>query len=362
MTRLAIAGGALLLGCLATLAAGDAPSTSTATAPPPGADKPTDDEAIDPKAKAAVDKGCAYLAAVQKDDGSFPADLGDTSAVVGLAVLAWLGAGSLPGEGPYGREVARSVEYLLRCQQPDGLIHRDGTGSPPLYGHGYATLALAEIWGESQDPRIGAALKKAVLRLATSQSKAGGWRYDPDGKEDDVSSTVIQLMALRAAADAGCFVPADTMRRAAAYIAAHHNAKSKGGDGGFAYGHGKDPASAYPRSAAGLTALLVAGEFAAPAVRETLVFLLQYQPFGRKGAYQFIYYGHYYAAFGIHQTQSLGEWGTRAWRAWYPAVVKELTANQGASGAWIGMQGVSTTALALLTLQVPLRYLPVYQR
>ena len=83
------------------------------------------------KAKAAVDKGCAYLAAVQKDDGSFPADLGDTSAVVGLAVLAWLGAGSLPGEGPYGREVARSVEYLLRCQQPDGLIHRDGTGGKP---------------------------------------------------------------------------------------------------------------------------------------------------------------------------------------------------------------------------------------
>jgi hypothetical protein len=326
------------------------------------ADKPTDDLPIDPQARAAIDKGCGYLAAVQKADGAFPADLGDTTAVVGLAALAWMGAGSLPGEGPFGRECARAINYLIVQQQADGLIHKDGTGSPPLYGHGYAVLALAEAWGESQDDRIGKALKKAVLRLATCQSKRGGWRYEPDGREDDLSSTVIQLMALRAAADAGCFVPKDTMERAANYVKSLHNARAKGGDGGFAYRPGGDQASAYPRSAAGLTALLVAGEFRAEAVREVLVYLLQFQPYGRKGAYQFVYYGHYYAAYGIHQTQSLGEWGTRAWKAWYPAVVSEMVGKQNQAGSWIGMQGASTTTLALLTLEVPLRFLPVYQR
>src|SRR5205085_210442 len=46
----------------------------------------------------------------------------------------------------------------------------------------------------------------------------GGWRYTPHGNDADLSVTGWQLLALRAAKNAGCDVPADPIDRAVQYV------------------------------------------------------------------------------------------------------------------------------------------------
>ena len=39
----------------------------------------------------------------------------------------------------------RAVEYILSRQEPNGLLC--GPNGSPMYNHGFATLALAEVYG-----------------------------------------------------------------------------------------------------------------------------------------------------------------------------------------------------------------------
>ena len=54
--------------------------------------------------------------------------------------------------------------------------------------------------------------------------------------------------------------------------------------------------------------------------------------------------------------------GHQAWNSFYPAMAKELTSKQMASGAWHSLYDEYGTAQSLLVLAVPNRYLPIYQR
>src|SRR5262245_34866217 len=63
-----------------------------------------------PPARRALDKGLAYLAAKQNDDGSFgTGGYARNVAVCGLCGMAFLAEGSRPGRGTYGRTVNRTV-------------------------------------------------------------------------------------------------------------------------------------------------------------------------------------------------------------------------------------------------------------
>ena len=63
-----------------------------------------------------------------------------------------------------------------------------------MYGHGFATLFLAEVYGMSPNEELHGALEKAVKLIVDSQNEEGGWRYFPvtaigghfgDGLRDD---------------------------------------------------------------------------------------------------------------------------------------------------------------------------------
>jgi hypothetical protein len=56
--------------------------------------------------------------------------------------------------------------------------------------------------------------------------------------------------------------------------------------------------------------------------------------------------------------------GGEHWRAWWPAIREELLARQGADGSWSDGQNGNAygTAMALIVLQMPKRYLPIFQR
>ncbi len=313
-----------------------------------------------PAAEAATKQGLAYLAAQQHPDGSWP-EAGGSTGVVAACALAFMAHGHLPGSGQYGQVTARALQFLLRHATPEGLLYRNGVGPHPMYHHGLATLALAEAWGQTADDRLRETLRRAIELICTTQNAKGGWRYQPKVSDDDLSVTVFQLMALRAAKDAGLEVPKEIIDAGIEYVKRCHNGKGAGKDGGFGYTPGDK--SGFARSGAGVTSLQVAGNYKALEVSEGIEYLLQFQPVGeQKGEDQWYYYGAYYATMGIYQAQGLGAWGRKAWSRWYPAMTRDLLARQKPDGQWDSGYKPYPTAMALLILEIPCRYLPIYQR
>ena len=92
-------------------------------------------------------------------------------------------------------------------------------------------------------------LEAAVKLIIATQNEDGGWRYKPEPVEADISVTICQIMALRAARNAGIVVPNETVDRCIDYVK-----RSQNPDGGFMYMVQGGP-SAFPRSAAGVVAL-----------------------------------------------------------------------------------------------------------
>ena len=320
-------------------------------------------EQITPQAAAAVKRAVTWLATSQKPDGTFPGGHGNSSAVVGAAAIALMSQGHLPGTGEYGVQCAKALKFILDNAQPDGLLWQQWMGGHgPMYFHGLATLALAEAWGQTGDKRIRETLRKAIDLICACQNQKGGWRYQPKISDDDLSVTVMQLMALRAARDAGMDVPKEVIDAGIEYVKSCHNPKGQGKDGGFGYTPGGG--SGFARSAAGVTSLQVAGDYRASEVVEGIEYLMGFKPVTDKDAdnKEWYYYGLYYSAMGMYQAQSLGAQGKRWWSTWYPAAVRDLLDRQDKDGHWKGSWETYDTSMAILVLTIPYRYLPIYQR
>ena len=69
----------------------------------------------------------------------------------------------------------------------------------PMYSHGFGTLFLAEAYGMTHRPEIREKLQKAVRLIIDTQNLEGGWRYQPVRRDADLSVTICQINALRAA-------------------------------------------------------------------------------------------------------------------------------------------------------------------
>jgi hypothetical protein len=195
-------------------------------------------------------------------------------------------------------------------------------------------------------------LIKAVRLIVHTQNHEGGWRYQPAPYDADISVTICQVMALRAARNAGIVVPAETIDRAIVYVRLCQNAE----DGGFRYML-RPGSSAFPRSAAGVASLYYAGIYDDPAVFRGLEYLQPFRGGDPNEPFGHFHYGHYYAAQAMFLAG--GDW----WRDWFPVVRDNLISAQRPDGSWTSSHGSSyATAMALLVLQIPNRYLPIFQR
>src|SRR5438034_11630990 len=117
---------------------------------------------ITPKQKEAVEKGLIWLANHQGKEGSYGGDgMGRHAGITGLAGLAFMQQGNLPGRGKYGDNVTKCLDFVLGASQESGLISADNSQGP-MYGHGFATLFLAEVYGMTGDDRVKEKLQKAV--------------------------------------------------------------------------------------------------------------------------------------------------------------------------------------------------------
>jgi len=312
-------------------------------------------EFVSPATQQSIDRGLAWLAARQQPDGSWGTEglYRQNAAVTALAGIAFLSAGHVPGQGKYGSHVQRAVSFLIDCESSAGFIHApESRIHGPMYEHGFATLFLAEVYGMSPTDELKEKLKAAVALIVNSQNREGGWRYQAQRRDADVSVTVCQIMALRAARNAGIHVPKETVDECIDYVK-----KCQNSDGGFRYQLSYRTQSVFARSAAGLVALYSAGIYEGREVEKALKYLSSQRDHVFR-AEQHYFYGHYYAV------QAMWHAGDRYWRRWYPAIRDELTSQQLADGSWSDVQ-VSPeygTAMACVILQMPNNYLPIFQR
>jgi hypothetical protein len=305
----------------------------------------TGDEITDAQ-KLAVDKGLAWLASRQAADGGYMGHAGITA----LCGLAFMEQGNLPTRGKYADNVKKCLQFVENSCQQSGLICA-ASDSGPMYGHGFATLFLGEIYGMTGDETIKEKLQRAVHLIETTQNPQGGWRYQPVPFDADISVTICEIMALRAAQDAGIKVEKTVRDKAIEYVVSCQNA-----DGGFMYQSMGGP-SGYARTAAGCASLYYAGVFQSDNLTRGLDFLKTWVAGGMMGAEErHFYYGNYYAV------QAMFLAGGDYWKVYFPAIRDELINRQSATGDhWTGdFSDECDSAMALIVLQMPNRYLPVF--
>lgn len=325
-----------------------ASAPASAQAPP----SPADASQLD-RVTASVDRSLTYLASKQKADGSWH----NNNAVNALAMLAFLGRGHVPGRGPYRDVLDKGRTFLVASARGDGYLSFN-----QMYEHGLATLALAELYGMDPDPKLEQVLRKAVDLIVRSQSPAGGWRYNPAPNDQDLSVSVMQIVALRAANNAEVPVPAATIDKAIAYVRSCATPA-----GGFAYQAGGGPGP--QTTAAGILCLQLLGKTDDPNMPKALEMLAKYPVKWEAGPIQYFYYFHYYAIQAQYQA------GGKAWDDWHPKVRELLLGKQNADGSWdvpggtaeanegtVGPNKVYWTAMATLVLEIYMHFLPAYQR
>jgi prenyltransferase beta subunit len=330
---------------------------------------------ITPATNEAIETGLAYLANQQAADGSFGTGQHQGNvAITSLGGLAFMAGGHQPGRGRYGQQVTNAVRFVVqhadRNLQPGtrgAFLHNPRASfHGPMYGHGFATLFLAEVYGMVNEPalrkEVRTTLQDAVQLIISTQNPQGGWRYRPVAADADLSVTICQIMALRAARNAGISVPKDVADRCVKYV---KDCQDVHNSGGFRYQqHGGPPG--FARTAAGVVALNSAGIYDGESVQKGLDYLMRFKPGDNRAGFfnnfehqMHYFYGHYYAV------QAMWIKGGNYWREWYPAIRNELLGSRRGDGSWdIGIQlgPHYSTAMALIILQVPNNYLPILQR
>ena len=344
--------------------------------------KPTHSDPMDE----AIDGGLLYLSRTQTTDGSWPANagaewirpgpnlpaqrVGGDMAVTALAVMAFLSAGHVPGEGRYGEIVANGIRYVVNNQQTNGLLAPKQAGGTEMYYHGICALMLAEVAGMTEAreaEELKRRLESAIAIILAGQRKGtgfgqdrerGGWRYTVTGLDADLSVTGWQVLALRAAKNVGSDIPHERILAANDYVKRCFEARS----GGFTYTtYGS---VTVPCTGVGILCLELGGKDShqSPEALKAAGYLLKnpLSPFQKH-----FFYGVYYTS------QAMFQLGDNYWRSYRDDLHKLLlrTNSPNANGSWSG-RGFDDlrygpaycTAMAVLALTVEYRYLPIYQR
>lgn len=365
----------------------------------------------DENTEAAVQNALEWLARAQGTDGSWnasehgggnPVMIGRAgpdgeirqnagvranTAMTGLALLAFLGAGHHHLDGPYAATVQSGLRYLLGQQLPSGdMSGRDQVGREDavrfarMYSHGMASLAVAEAYAITRDPQLLPATRLACqYSLRAMNPRSGGWRYEyPTEDPGDTSQFGWQAMLLHSATQANAY---DIGAEARSKMLRFLDSVSTGQDGGLAtyrprMGGFANSEQATPSMTAEAMAsrLMLGFPLRAGAAYEAQRLIVANSP-GR-GQDNFYYW--YYATLAMYQMKSTASNQMdaaifeSAWKTWNDSLKFRLCTTQIAEGpgkgswnpscVWGAYGGrVYTTALGCLSLEVYYRYLPIYR-
>ncbi|MCU0704333.1 MAG: terpene cyclase/mutase family protein [Fimbriiglobus sp.] len=327
------------------------------------------------ESEAAVARGLAWLARMQKKDGSWTFDgtnAGERAAATGIALLPFLAAGQThkPGkDNKYKDTVTAAIGALLKMQKSDGSFTGNNYN---VYANAIAAVALCEAFGMTGDKSLLLRpCQAAVDFIQKSQGKNGSWGYKV-GDEGDTSIVGWQVQALHSAKMCKELkVDPKVLERAMKFL---DSVASKPKNSSIACTFGYSSPGARPSlTAVGLLCRYYLNGWGpnSPGMRDGVDYLLKEYPADPKETFDMYYY--YYATQVLHFREG-EEWH----KQWNPKMRDMLVGKQVKDpnkpavdgswdpdgGQWIGPHcgRLGTTALCLLTLEVYYRHLPLYNR
>ena len=343
----------------------------------------TKPSATEEEVRQALTKALDYLAHEQAPEGHWLGNYEESPGISGLALMAFLGGGCVPKD--YSSNITSAINFLKSkynsssSYEPDsadafllgGLIATDD----PMYEHAIATLALIETCVEMDDYSLEPIIEDALQLIVRAQNtehkpkelegpvnmdsdEYGGWRYRPNSTDSDISVTGWQILALKAALNAGFSIPDWTLPLAAKYLRACYDEDEHA----FAYEAGSG-STGCARSGIGVLGLQLCGypddSLIAPAMR----FMQDNPPVwnledpGEGWPFYYWYYG----------TRAMFFAGGDDWRIWEDWMCRLLVDNQNDDGSWDGAQDekemiIFTSSLGALMLEFCCGHVPVYMR
>lgn len=118
------------------------------------------------------------------DRCSGPGESFNDVGVTGLALLAFVRAGEVRVDGPFGDTIVRGLDWLLHEQGEDGAFAP--LSFLGLYDHAIVTLLLSEILAFHDSSLVRAAAQRAADHLMRARNPYAAWRYGrvPNGSND----------------------------------------------------------------------------------------------------------------------------------------------------------------------------------
>jgi len=170
--------------------------------------------------ESAVMAGLIWLAKAQENDGHWDCKKWEGSGdfdvgMTGLALLAFLGAGYTHTKGKFKTTVEKGLEWFAKNQKDNGSF-----GWKTFYEQGIGTMAVSEAYGLTQAPAVGRMAQKAIDYICKVQPDHGGFRYGGAVPKDDgdMSVTGWQIMSIKSAICAELKVPQEAVERSRLFL------------------------------------------------------------------------------------------------------------------------------------------------
>jgi len=317
-------------------------------------------ELLTPEVLERTEKALAYLIRVQDADGGwsdtqYPSNTGVTA----LACLALMAEGSRPRMGRFGKQLNAGLGFLLsNVKKGSGVIAGKGTNPRgPMYEHALSTLALLYAYGDMPGkPETRDVLGEALEAIKKSQRQDGGWRYEVSNVgTSDMSVTANVVWVLRTAKKCGFTIRQESIDKAVKYVE-----DCAMPDGTFRYRQwGLEAAPSL--GGTGIIALCNQGKINHPLIpraRDRIAYDYRRYTIDDFKERRYLVYGVFYAGLAMYPC------GDQYWVPWFKKATQILAAIQRKDGEFADEQQnlVYPTALAVMTLQAPLGYLPIYER
>jgi hypothetical protein len=322
------------------------------------------------ESETAVAKGLTWLARMQKKDGTWAFDNGgDKAAATGLGLLPFLAAGQThkgkEAENKYRDNVAAAIAALLKMQKSDGSF------SGNTYANAIATVALCEAFGMTGDKTLLLTpCQKAVDLIQKGQGANGSWGYKY-GDEGDTSIVGWQVQALHSAKMCRELKVSPAVLVKAMKFLDSVATKPKGSSVACTFGY-SSPGARPSLTAVGLLCRYYLNGWGpnSAGLQDGVDYLLKEHPPEEKQEFDMYYY--YYATQVAHFRE--GEQWAKEWNPKMRDMLIKRQVNEpnkpqydgswDKDDTWIGNScgRMGTTAMAVLTLEVYYRHLPLYNR
>lgn len=322
----------------------------------------------------AVLYGLEWLAKIQQKDGGWnfkkqgrEAKAGrytrSRNAATSLALLCFLGSGHTHvDDGPYQKNVDKGLKFLVKngsITAGSADMRGDYEGNSGMYTHALATICLTEASALSpRDKELSKLATAAVRFIERSQVRdEGSWGYKTDSSSGDTSVVGWMVVALYSGRSSGIRVSSRTLRSTRDYL---RRVATDSSQAFYAYkpGQSRKPST----TAIGLLCRMYMGWGPdMEAIKKGVGYLSTVGPSPNN-----MYYNYY-------ASQVLRHYGGDEWTKWNIVMREQLIKRQvrkgPAKGSWkpqgahheLGGQ-LYETVLAVLTLEIYYRHLPLYQQ